>query len=164
MPNEIEQAIKKLLDYNQSGYLPFGDMMPFWDIIDARNKYYTTDEMKDCFGRETTNPNPNYRPPGVNIRVSTDGEMTPAEAAVTINLLISDCHPYNVDKLRAQRALLVARKHLSHIVPTKPNSKRNWCGAWSYFCPSCGLPVQKHEDVNYCGTCGKRLDWRGLIS
>lgn len=49
LPNEIEQAIKKLLDDNQSGYLPSGDMMPFWDIIDARNKYYTTDEMKDRF-------------------------------------------------------------------------------------------------------------------
>ena len=117
--------------------------------------------MKDCLGRETTNPNPNYRPPYHNARQSTDGEMTPAEAAVTINLLISD--PYNVDKLRAERALIVARKQLARIVPTKPKSKRNWYGVYSYFCPNCDLPVQKHEDVNYCGTCGKRLDWRGLI-
>lgn len=50
----------------------------------------------------------------------------------------------------------------AHFTPTKPTSKRSFWGAWSYFCPQCGLPVQRNEDVNFCGTCGKRLDWRGL--
>lgn len=49
LPHEVEQAINNLLADSQSGYYPFGDMMPFWDIIDDRNKYYTTNEMKDRF-------------------------------------------------------------------------------------------------------------------
>lgn len=52
LPSEIEQAITYLLKGARAGYCVESDMMPFWEIIDARNKYYETDEMRLKFSTE----------------------------------------------------------------------------------------------------------------
>lgn len=49
LPSEVEQAITYILKEAKDGYAVEGDMMPFWGIIDNRNKYYETDEMRAKF-------------------------------------------------------------------------------------------------------------------
>lgn len=89
-------------------------------------------------------------------------KMSAADAAVTVNLLVSDCNPKWVDKNRAQAALIVARESLHRDIPTKVEKHPIWSNH-NYTCPKCMSPVSRKEDVNYCGTCGKRLDWGGYL-
>ena len=93
-----------------------------------------------------------------NMKDKNEHNISAADAATTINLLISDCNPKWVDHRRAQAALVAARESLHRDIPVKVKRK-----CFKYTCPSCGLPVSHREDVNYCGTCGRRLDWRGYF-
>lgn len=90
-----------------------------------------------------------------NMKDKNEHNMPAVDAATTINLLISDCNPKWVDHRRAQAALVAARESLHRNIPVKV--KRQF---QKNTCPKCGLPVSRHEYVNYCGTCGQRLDWR----
>lgn len=49
LPSEIEQAMTYILNEAKNGYAVESDMAPFLEIIDARNKYYETDEMRMKF-------------------------------------------------------------------------------------------------------------------
>lgn len=93
-----------------------------------------------------------------NMNDKNEHNIPAADAATTINLLISDCNPKWVDHRRAQAALVAARESLHRDIPVKVKRK-----CFKYTCPSCGLPVSHREDVNYCGTCGRRLDWRSYF-
>lgn len=93
-----------------------------------------------------------------NMKDKNEHNIPAADAATTINLLISDCNPKWVDHRRAQAALVAARESLHRDIPVKVKRKCFKC-----TCPSCGLPVSHREDVNYCGTCGRRLDWRSYF-
>lgn len=89
-----------------------------------------------------------------NMKDKNEHNMSAADAAAVINLLISDCNPKWVNNCSAQAALVTARKSLHRNIPVAVNRQLQ-----KNTCPSCGLPVSRHEDVNYCGTCGQRLDW-----
>lgn len=49
LPSEIKQAMACVLNDAKNGYYTEGDMMPFWRIVDERDKYYETDEMRTKF-------------------------------------------------------------------------------------------------------------------
>ena len=89
-----------------------------------------------------------------NMKDKNEHTMSAADAAAVINLLISDCNPKWVNNCNAQAALVTARKSLHRNIPIVVNRQFQ-----KNTCPKCGLPVSRHEDVNYCGTCGQRLDW-----
>ena len=143
------------------GHIEYINGFPVW--VDDETKWKTS------YTSTTTDmPNdwPYYQPVSTTAKPNFDKpkadtpKMSAADAAVTINLLVSDCNPEWVDKNRAQAALVVARESLHRDIPTPV--KRDYSGLkHRYICPKCGLPVSRKEDVNYCGTCGKRLDWRG---
>lgn len=94
-----------------------------------------------------------------NMKDKNEHTMPATDAAEVINLLISDYNPEQVSNCSNQAALMVAIKSLHRDIPVevKRTYYRNW------VCPKCGFPVSKHEDVNYCGTCGQRLDWRSYF-
>lgn len=51
-------------------------------------------------------------------------------------------------------------KNRAKQVPEKPVKREstNMFSKWAtYFCPVCGEEVK--ENVNYCSTCGQKMDW-----
>lgn len=142
-----------------NGHIEYVNGFPVW--VDGETNWKTSftststgiaEDLK-YYPSTTTTPIGDF-----NMKDKNEHSMSAVDAATTINLLISDCNPKWVDHRRTQAALVAARESLHRDIPVKVNRKCFKC-----TCPSCGLPVSRHEDVNYCGTCGKRLDWRSYF-
>lgn len=142
-----------------NGHIEYINGFPVW--VDGETNWKTsftstsTDIVEDLpyYPSTTTTPIGDS-----NMKDKNEHNMSAADAATTINLLISDCNPKWVDHRRAQAALVAARESLHRNIPVKV--KRQFR---KNTCPKCGLPVSRCEDVNYCGTCGQRLDWRSYF-
>ena len=142
------------------GYIEYVNGFPVWVDGETNQKTSFTSTYTGitidlpCCPSTTTTPIGDS-----NMKDKNEHTMSAADAAAVINLLISDCNPKWVNNCSAQAALMVAIKslHRDISVEVKRTYYRN------YVCPKCGLPVSKHEDVNYCGTCGQRLDWRSYF-
>ena len=142
------------------GYIEYVNGFPVWVDGETNQKTSFTSTYTGitidlpCCPSTTTTPIGDS-----NMKDKNEHNMSAADAAAVINLLISDCNPKWVNNCSAQAALMVAIKslHRDISVEVKRTYYRN------YVCPKCGLPVSKHEDVNYCGTCGQRLDWRSYF-
>ena len=142
-----------------SGHIEYINGFPVWVDKDTNLKTSftsTTTRISDdlpYYPSTTTTPICDS-----NMKDKNEHTMPTADAAAVINLLISDCNPRWVNHRSAQAALMTARESLHRNIPVavKRQSQKSTC-------PKCGLLVSKREDVNYCGTCGQRLDWRGYF-
>ena len=55
---------------------------------------------------------------------------------------------------------------LNKAIPVKPKENLNWCDfsideqneSDRWYCSDCESPV--NEELNYCGDCGKRINWK----
>lgn len=137
------------------GYIEYVNGFPVWVDGETNQKTSFTSTYTGitidlpCCPSTTTTPIGDS-----NMKDKNEHTMSATDAAAVINLLISDCNPKWVNNCSAQAALVTARKSLHRNIPIVVNRQFQ-----KNTCPKCGLPVSRHEDVNYCGTCGQRLDW-----
>ena len=141
------------------GYIEYVNGFPVWVDGETNQKTSFTSTYTGitidlpCCPSTTTTPIGDS-----NMKDKNEHTMSAADAAAVINLLISDCNPKWVNNCSAKAALVTARKSLHRNIPVVVNRQLQ-----KNTCPKCGLPVSRHEDVNYCGTCGQRLDWRSYF-
>lgn len=92
----------------------------------------------------------------LNISQDNNTPMNIVDAAVTLNLLISNINPKFVDNYRANAALITARNILFHLYSNKAKwikcktANYNWC------CSKCGYGYTDHK-LSYCYDCGAKM-------